>query len=62
MISRRAFLSSTAAAVVAPLQPAFSAPKWILGLDLASGASRTAYYVGTPDDFDGEAIFAASPQ
>lgn len=62
MISRRAFLSSTAAAVVAPLLPTVAAPELVVGVDLASGPDLVAYYVGTPGEFDGEAIFAASPQ
>jgi len=61
-LSRRAFLlgaSSSALAAALPA-PAFSAMS--IGIDLSKGPDLMAFAVGTPGEYDWQAIFARTPE
>lgn len=59
MLSRRAFLIGTSALVVLPALPAISAPAPVA---TAARAVSPMWAVGTPGEFDWQAIRAASPE
>ncbi len=59
MLSRRAFLIGTSALVVAPALPAIAAPAPVV---TAARAVSPMWAVGTPGEFDWQAIRAATPE
>lgn len=62
MISRRSFLLTSAAAIVAPALPLPPGEPVLVGVDLASGPDLLAFAVGTPGEFNWQPILAGTPQ